>query len=112
MRDQLAKDIVESTFRQKVSDLITQTKSLTINNALQLVIDFFNNYEIKNVDTSVPDNDMLLFEYGIYDWQDGNGENYTIGITRQFYVENGLSDGFSQLHLTLYFNCEEYKQIE
>lgn len=106
MKTELTKDSIENAFKEKVSE------SLTVNNALQFVIDFYTNYEIKNVDTTIPDNDMLLFEYGIYDWQDGKGKNYTIDITRQFYIENEDSDGFSQLHLMLYFNSEEYKNIE
>lgn len=106
MRIELSKDNVADTFKQKVIG------SATVNNALEIVIDFYVNYEIKNVDSSIPDNDMLLFEYGIYDWQDGKGENFTIDITRQFYVESKESDGFSQLHLILYFDRAEFDSIE
>jgi hypothetical protein len=109
---ELTKDIVESTFKQKVSDWITENKLLSVNDSLELVIDFFNNYSIRNVDSTIPDDDMLLFEYGIYDWQDGKGENFTIDITRQFYIEDEESDGRSQLHLIMYFDSEEFRGIE
>lgn len=109
---ELTKDIVESTFKQKVSDWITENKSFTVNDSLELVIDFFNNYSIRNVDSTIPDDDMLLFEYGIYDWQDGKGENYTIDIARQFYIEDEESDGRFQLHLIMYYDSEEFRGVE
>src|SRR6187455_2946144 len=96
---ELTKDIIESIFKQKVNDFLTEVKLLTVNDALQLVMAFHEECQIKNVDSTDPDNDMLLFEYGIYDWQDGKGENFTISLVRQFYIENEESEGFSQLHL-------------
>ena len=103
-----AKEDIESIFKEKVNE----KGSLNVTDALQIVTDFYNEYVIIDVDGNNPDNDMLLFEYGIYDWQDGKGENYTIDIVRQFYVENDQVEGFSQLHLMLYFNCEEYRHVE
>lgn len=50
-----------------------------------------------------PGSDMLLFQWGVYDW--GNGKFFDLNITRQF-VEDGLEgdDAISQLSLT--FNYE------
>ncbi|HEV7780720.1 MAG TPA: hypothetical protein VGO58_05615, partial [Chitinophagaceae bacterium] len=104
----IPKENVEPIFREKLKG----KESLNVADALQLVTDFYNEYEITGIDRNIPDDDMLLFEYGIYDWQDGKGENYTVDITRQFYIENGQDVGSSQLHLVLYFNCEEYRHIE
>ena len=109
---ELTKDIVENTFKQKVNDLVTDKNRLVVNELFQLVIDFYKEYQIQNVDSTIPDNDMLLFEYGIYDWQDEKGENFTISIVRQFYIEDEESDGFSQLHLVLYFDKDEFKGVE
>lgn len=112
MRTQVTKDNIENIFNQKVKELTTEITSLTVINSLELTIEFFKDYEIMGVDTTIRDNDMLLFEYGIYDWQDGKGENFTVNLTRQFYMENELTDGFFQLHLKLYFNSENFKQLE
>jgi hypothetical protein len=111
MRTQLIKDNIETIFSQKLNEL-TATTSLTATSLLELIIEFFKNYQITDVDTMIPDNDMLLFEYGTYDWHDGKGKNFTFAITRQFYVENEMSDGFSQFRVVLYFNSEEFKQIK
>lgn len=43
-----------------------------------------------------PDGDMLLFQYGCYDW--GEGERFELDITRQFAERR--SHDLSQLHLT------------
>jgi hypothetical protein len=57
------------------------------------------------------DGDMLLFQWGTYDW--GTGENFEIGITRQF-VELAQKDdeAISQLSLVYRFEpTEELKSI-
>jgi hypothetical protein len=44
--------------------------------------------------------DMLLFQYGTYDW--GQGENFEFDITRQFIVADGEDDdAISQLRCTV-----------
>jgi hypothetical protein len=46
--------------------------------------------------------DMLLFQFGIYDW--GNGEEFEFDITRQFIVAGKVDDdAISQLHCTVYY---------
>jgi hypothetical protein len=49
-----------------------------------------------------PDGDMLLFQWGTYDW--GKGRHFELNITRQF-IEQGLEDddAISQLSLTYRF---------
>lgn len=46
--------------------------------------------------------DMLLFEWGVYNW--GQGEHFELGITRQFLSTDGEDDdAISQLRCTAYF---------
>lgn len=48
------------------------------------------------------DSDMLLFQYGCYDW--GDGEMFEVDLTRQFIgVDEEDDDAISQLHFTAYF---------
>jgi hypothetical protein len=52
--------------------------------------------------SSSPDGDMLLFQYGVYDW--GRGEFFEFDLTRQFTASgNGDDDTISQLHCTTMF---------
>jgi len=48
--------------------------------------------------------DMLLFQWGTYDWGDGNGKCFEVNITRQF-IESAQADddAISQLQLTFKF---------
>lgn len=47
-----------------------------------------------------PDSDMLLFQWGVYDW--GRGPSFEFDITRQFIGAAGSADdAMSQLHLTI-----------
>ena len=48
------------------------------------------------------DGDMLLFQWGTYDW--GSGFHFEVDITRQFIAANAEDDdAISQLHLTYRF---------
>ena len=47
--------------------------------------------------------DRLLFQYGCYDW--GQGEAFELDITRQFVHD--ARGALSQLHATLYFEPDE-----
>ncbi len=57
------------------------------------------------------DADMLLFEWGVYDW--GQGETFNFGVTRQFIeAEERDDDAISQLHLTIHLPpTAEAKQL-
>lgn len=46
------------------------------------------------------DADMLLFQYGCYDW--GGGEAFQLDMTRQF-IASDRDRSMSQLRMTLYF---------
>jgi hypothetical protein len=50
--------------------------------------------------------DMFLFQWGVYDWRDGNGERFEIDFLRQFSVNtpDGEYDHMEQLHCTFYFD--------
>lgn len=68
---------------------------------LEAMLAFFETQRAENCDG--PDADMLLYQWGTYDW--GNGRHFEINITRQF-IESGLEDddAISQLGLTYKFS--------
>ena len=58
-----------------------------------------------------PDRDMLLFQWGTYDW--GQGRHFELNVTRQF-IEQELQDddAISQLSLTYKFEpTHEYEAL-
>jgi hypothetical protein len=48
------------------------------------------------------DADMLLYEWGTYDW--GRGEFFELGITRQLILNDGDDEDIRQLRLTFAFS--------
>ncbi len=64
---------------------------------------FFTEVAAEGVDLE-NDGDMLLFQWGIYDW--GSGEHFSLDITRQFSVPCGEDHEISQLSLTFKYPPE------
>ena len=65
------------------------------------VLAFYQTMPASNL-LNEPEADMLLFQYGTYDW--GEGENFEFDITRQFIMADGEDDdAMSQLHCTVKF---------
>jgi hypothetical protein len=71
---------------------------------LQLVagtVAFYRDANADGLSASVQ-SDMLLFQWGVYDW--GTGENFEFDITRQFISAFSFGDdAISQLRMTAYF---------
>jgi hypothetical protein len=67
---------------------------------------------VSPVGCSGRDGDMLLFQWGTYDW--GSGKNFELNITRQFVEEEGQDDdAISQLSLTYRFEpTDELQEIK
>ena len=106
MSSLITKDNIESVFKEEVNGVIQKNGLLTTETAFEKVIDFFNT-KISEVDISIVEHDMLFIEYGNYDWEDGKGENFTIDIVREFYINT-----IFQLHLMLYFNKSDFNGFE
>ena len=68
---------------------------------IELMFSFYKS--IKPVGCEDSNGDMLLFQWGTYDW--GSGRHFSLNITRQF-IEVGLQDddAISQLQLDFRFD--------
>lgn len=74
---------------------------------LEQMLSFYEGVNVGNCDG--PDSDMLLFQWGTYDW--GSGKHFELNITRQFIEEEREGDdAISQLSLT--FKFEPTAEIE
>jgi len=52
--------------------------------------------------TDTGDDDMMLFQFGVYDW--GHGEHFSFDLTRKFVIADAEDDdAISQLHCTAYY---------
>lgn len=114
MSTTIVKEDIKKVFEERIKQLPGQDNRPGLSAIFDSTIDFYENYKIEGIDTSYFGEDRLLFEYGIYDWQDGKGENFTITIIRDFFLnpEAEATIDFSQLHLVLYYAKENFIDIE
>ena len=89
-------------FEKFISDAGNAVASLTPEQAVSLVLDFYGRVRAEDCPLE-EDGDMLLYQWGVY--QDtGGGKSFHFDLTRQFMLADSDSDeGMSQLSLTLHF---------
>ena len=72
--------------------------------AVRAMLDFYR--DVRASDCAIDsDGDMLLFQWGTYDW--GEGRNFELDITRQFIGAAAEDEDVWQLHLTFRFASSE-----
>lgn len=98
--------IKKSSLKKHLKDEIGEAQNPK--EALERFISFTEKYKMKKVITR-EDEDMLLFQYGTYNWT-GKGANFELNLTRQFEISN--DDEFLQLRLTLFYKPETVGEIE
>ena len=76
--------------------------TLTPAEGIQLMLDFY--WQVRAENCPLDENgDMLLYQWGTYDW--GDGRFFQCDITRQFILAGTEGDdGMSQLSFTFYFH--------
>lgn len=97
--------------KPKKSDKVLKKILGPINNCQEAVdqfLIFFETYPVKEVKARI-DEDMLLFQYGTYNW-DKKGPKFEFNLTRQFEIPN--QDEYLQLSLTLYYAVDTLQQVE
>ena len=55
--------------------------------AIETFLKFFKDYKTKEV-LEHEEEDMMLFQYGNYDWQNGLEKEFSFDLTRQFGIPN------------------------
>lgn len=102
------KDAYQRFTRNSIS-IIEDSKVLNIKSLLELMVNEYLTIEIDKIDKNNPDRDMLLFEYGNYDWT-GEGEKFNLSLKRQIFVKNSDECGFYGIRI--YYNTKKIGQIE
>lgn len=95
MRPNQAKEKLEERIKQAG----TPTSDLTLPQGIQLMLDFYRDVRTQGCDLD-DDGDMLLFQWGTYDW-DGTGPTFQCDITRQFIKAGSEGDDGQTQHLQL-----------
>jgi hypothetical protein len=94
-----------SRFEQFVADAGSSVATLSAQNAARLMLAFYRQMRADNCPLDA-DGDMILFQWGTYDF--GEGETYRYNLTRQFIMPGDEDDdGMSQLSLTVHYAVTE-----
>ena len=98
-------DSAKKRFLDYVEQSGVKLSSLSPTQGINLMLDFYSDERAEGCQIE-EDGDMLLFQWGVYDW--GEGEHFEVNITRQF-IEIGREDdededSMSQLGLTFRFD--------
>ena len=74
-----------------------EIESLPLIDAFTLFMDFYQDSRVVDALPVEDDGDMLLFQWGTYDW--GQGRNFDINLTRQVIIPDGEDFDIWQLQL-------------
>ena len=98
-----SKNALEQIVKSHITD-----NNITPESALISILEFYRTYKTDVEDENV-DDDMLLFQYGAYDW-DGSGGRFEFNLTRQ--IVDPDDEEYYQVRLTLYYKTADIGEIE
>jgi hypothetical protein len=95
----------EEAFRRHLEVRELALGALTAEEALEALVAFFESEPANGVEAEM--GDMLLFQWGTYDWHDGGGPSFQFELARQFVLagfdSKQADDAMWQLRLTLHY---------
>jgi hypothetical protein len=95
----------KSQFLDCLGQSVGELASLSPIQGISLMLDLYCHERAEGCPID-QDGDMLLYQWGTYDW--GRGERFELNITRQFIESSGDEDGtMRQLSLTFRFEPDE-----
>jgi len=104
---------IEKEYKQAIQNLLDAGSALDPNNLIKLSSALYSEIKAKKISTHEnAHNDMLLFQYGVYDWGNELGKHFTFDITRQFidYDEEDDQEMF-QLSISLIYQPTIFEQL-
>ncbi len=94
-------DTAEERFREMIVSSGVTLDALTPSAGVELMLRFYGDERAEGCPFEC-DGDMLLYQWGTYDW--GEGASFEFNITRQFITPAGEDDEIEQLSLTFRFS--------
>lgn len=87
-----------------------RVEGLSLSSFPGLIVDYYRGIEFAELKKE-EDGDLLLFQYGIYDW--GKGSFFEVDFTRQYYESFPETDDHSifQQSFTFYFDPAKFSEV-
>lgn len=106
------KRAITSSFKNYLKARRVKETDITLESLMDLVLVYFQEVPFETADAE-NDGDMLLFEYGIFDW--GQDKFFQIGLTRQLIEmrddEEEDEDHMYQLRITLFYRPTGFEPV-
>ena len=99
---------IENEYRKAIQNA-SKSKDLTASLFVELSSNLFKELKVKGISQGYDDSDMLLFQYGVYDWGNEFGRHFSFDITRQFIIPT--EDEPFQLSFALIFEPEHFEKV-
>ena len=104
---------ITASFKQYLKDQKLKEKDLTLTSLPDVFLDYYQTVPFETVGVE-NDGDMLLFQYGICDW--GQGEHFELNLTRQLIEmhdeDEEQEDHMYQLQVTLFYKPADFASVE
>ncbi|GAB2940871.1 hypothetical protein GCM10027048_01590 [Hymenobacter coalescens] len=111
MQKRISPTEVEKEYKNFLQTALDGGKELNADLLIDVSSQIFQETTITGVTTADDeDKDMLLFQYGVYNWGDEKGEHFSFEIARQFILDK--DDEFYQLHFSLIFDPKDFKECD
>lgn len=92
----------DKDFLEYLSENGKDIEAIKVSELFESCLSFYRDRRYHGLDPD-PSSDMLLYEWGVYEW--GNGEYFQIGIKRQFIAAGTVDDeGYTQLYCDAFFS--------
>lgn len=98
---------IEKEYKNYVQTFLNNGNQITAQTLITLSKSLFKEIKVRGIQAN--DDDALLFQYGIYDWEKVNNPYFKLDVTRQLCKKNGE---MYQLSFCLLFSADEFSTIE
>jgi len=101
---------IEKAYADKIRGFMEAGEALSANNLMEWSKTLFEEFSVAGISSAdASENDMLLFQYGVYNWVDAHGKHFSLDITRQFLTPDDYEP--YQLNLTLVYAPEPFRGV-
>jgi hypothetical protein len=94
------------TIEQVYKERLSGKEALSPDELIDLSVALYREVKLEGTQ-HYDESDMLLFEYGCYDWYDGQGECFDFSVTRQWFLPD--NDEPYQLRIQMRYDPEAFR---
>jgi len=106
---QIALTEVKKEYQKEIERKLDGGEKLAAEKLIEISVSMFHALKVNDIPAR-PDCDMLLFQYGVYDWGDNLGRHFSLNVTRQFIKED--EDEPYQLGFSLIYKHGPFKNCK